>query len=169
MLNDEKHQILKLFIDNILIPRIIKIRKYYSDKYNIEEGCFKNYRGLSYDMSIDLIKSLQNYFEKNDELKYQLSYEADILQGHQKRCPRIESHDWMLKHTWVYVKIMNKPIYIDLSSQEFKNIYLDIPDYYISFKKPKWYSESSDNKMINYLMNVLWNPISDSIHRIIYR
>lgn len=133
---------------------ILQVRGELSILYDVDEGQeYSNFTGLceiSCEMFEELISDLNIRLGTNLKVKRH--------HGEQRHTPNIESKYWPIEHTWASVTCGNAVLYIDITSSQFKNIYDDIPDYYISTSKPKWYYPDSDNwrfkgKIIKRLMN----------------
>ena len=71
---------------------------------------------------------------------------ADIIHFHGEQRHMVENHpSWYYQHTWAAIIINRRKFYVDPTSQQFKHIYADIPDFYISEKPPRWYLADRDN------------------------
>ena len=70
-----------------------------------------------------------------------------LVHGEQAHTPEIDESEWYMEHTWVEISLYDDPtiIYVDCTSGQFKYLYNDIPDYYISTEKPRWYLADRDN------------------------
>lgn len=141
----QKDVISKLFIEKIIEPRVKSIRENLASEYDIVDGCFKNYTGLCDSASSEFCKQMNEYFNKNKDLSDELKCSVGSLHGEQKHSPVIKSSYWPLQHTWCFVNFARMTVYVDITCQQFKSIYDDIPDYYISKTKPKWFYPDKDN------------------------
>jgi hypothetical protein len=114
---------------------------------------------------------------------------CDYVHGELKHTPKINSIYWSCEHTWVVMHAEKYTFYIDCTSSQFQWMFKNIPDYYISTRKPKWYLPDSENiafsklKICKWLMNhkiksmpvpifftyKIWAPISDLLHEIFYK
>lgn len=103
-----------------------------------------NYAGLCYQATDMFIKRMQKSCEiRGTSLKYR------SIHGEQKHNPRIHSSKWPYQHQWCWVEIFGRRYYVDCTCGQFKTIYDDIPDYYISVKKPKWFLDDRKNIAFN--------------------
>ena len=70
---------------------------------------------------------------------HEIAIKCTAIHGEQKHNSRIDSSYWMYQHTWALVTINEISIYVDPTSSQFKYLYSDIPDFYISTIAPPWY------------------------------
>lgn len=75
---------------------------------------------------------------------------AMLAHGEIKHSPFIaDSDDWTWEHTWVEVRLGNhKIIYVDGTCGQFRNIFNDIPEYYVSMEHPKWFISDRKNLIL---------------------
>lgn len=125
-----------------IIPIVISIRERLSDEYNVNNiwGDNLDYRGLC-DITYVMLTDRISLFNKLHGVDWKVIH----FHGEQKHTPRINSKNWAFQHTWAAVTDGVDIIYVDITSQQFKWLYPDIPDYYISFKAPKWYYSDKKN------------------------
>lgn len=118
---------------------VVNARYYLAKKYdvtNVNSEYFK-YRGLCYKAS--------------NIVKYHLKYgygslvSVKIVHGEQRHRPIINSKYWIYEHTWLEVTFNGKKYYVDPTSSQFQCLYGDIPDFYISKKRPIWYLPDKRN------------------------
>jgi len=124
----------------IAIKIVSDIRSYLAKTYNIIKGEHEEYKGLC-DIAYSLFEKEINKFNDN------LNFEVICFHGEQKHTPKIDPNNWYYEHTWIGLKEKNsnKILFIDPTSQQFKWLYDDIPDFYISDNPPKWYLNDKDN------------------------
>lgn len=87
--------------------------------------------------------------------------------------PRIKSEYWCMQHTWNVINISGVgKVYVDTTGPQFRDIFQDIPEIYVSTEPPKWYLP--DSKNICFKPNSVWKrlngyiipiPTRDGIHR----
>ena len=70
---------------------------------------------------------------------------TEIIHGEQAHTMEIYPPYWMLQHTWCSIYDGVDRLYVDLTSQQFKWLYKDIPDFYISNLPPRWYLPDRQN------------------------
>lgn len=133
---------------------ILQVRSELSILYDVDEGQEYEYFAGLCEISCERFEELIS--DLNDRLGTNLKVKRH--HGEQRHTPLIESKYWPIEHTWASVTCGNVVLYIDITSSQFKYIYDDIPDYYISTSKPKWYYPDYDNwrfkgKVIKRLMN----------------
>lgn len=179
----------------VIIPVIGTVQHALSEKYNINDGENKSYKGLCNE-AVSLFKICIN------EVKdiFPESFDIVPLHGEQKHHPRIKSSLWSIQHTWCLMHFNETGIniYIDCTCKQFEEYYKDIPEYYISDKPPKWFYWDGDNlswsmigfkKILNKLNEItkksnkegiikegiieffqynVWGRLSDIIHKIFY-
>ena len=95
-----------------------------------------NYTGIC-DESIEIFK--KDFREKNKDNR-DLEYTFKLIHGEQKHSISIDPNYWIYEHTWLrvnFVNLNNYALYVDPTCQQFKHIYADIPDYYVSHQSPK--------------------------------
>lgn len=140
-----KYMQLKYIVEKIHIT-VESIRENLREKYYVydEKSLYKNYAGLCNIASELFCKSMTEYFDNHKKL-LKISYSVGSIHGEQKHSPKILSKYWGIQHTWCYVKLDNNIIYVDITSEQFKSLYPDIPDYYISTMKPKWFYPDRNN------------------------
>jgi hypothetical protein len=129
-------------IQEHLEPIVLKVRKEMSEIYDITKSEYAEYAGLC-NVGCAMFKFEIQELAK----KYDLDIKTMIIHGEQRHNHRIKPDDWYIQHTWisVYGLCLNENIYVDLTSQQFKYLYDDIPDYYISTTPPPWYMPDKEN------------------------
>lgn len=141
----QKKAISDIMINDIITPRVKEIRESLAKDYDINDGCFKDYNGLCNTASDEFCNNMADYFKKHKDLADEMLCSVGIIHGEQKHSSEIKSSYWPIQHTWCYVKFARMIAYVDITSQQFKNIYNDIPDYYISLDKPRWFYPDKEN------------------------
>lgn len=147
---------------------ILKVRKGLFDVYDRPD--FWGLCNIAADLLEDEIDSIFN----ENGIKI---YEYEIIHGEMRHNPRIRSDYWELEHTWARVKVDGYTIYLDPTSAQFRDLFTDIPDYYISTKKPKWYYPDENNpafmvkrddwtECIRVIQYKLWGRMSDFINNV---
>lgn len=136
-------------------PAVNAVRVELAKKFDVDEGPYREYRGLC-DEACRMFKEKMNEF--NDKFGYHIK--TYIVHGEQKHLPRIHSTNWYLQHTWCYIVFGKYKIYVDPTSSQFKCLYNNIPDYYISTKKPKWYYPDKDNPCFKGITKKINNKYS---------
>lgn len=130
-----------------------------------------DYTGLC-NMACDMLRTELRDLCKKAEIETPLDY--TIIHGELKHTPAVKSTDWYLQHTWGVVEFNGYEVYVDPTSSQFQDIFPDIPDYYISTQKPKWYYPDKRNwafkfkniiwyRIATFLQYEVWGRISDSI------
>lgn len=157
-MNKDAKKVVDITIKHIIQQYVSYIRNEFANEYNIENGCFKNYRGLSYDMSLEFMKRINMYLLENN-LYDGLEFESKLIEGYNKIHKNGYNKDITFSHYWIEIRILNIKVYVDLCSQEYRHIYKDIPDYYIGFKKPKWFFKNYQFKFINDFIGMIWRPL----------
>jgi hypothetical protein len=132
----------KEIISNIIIPAVIDIRdRELFEKYNVNEnGYYRQYEGLCNEATTSFINRMNKL---NNDIGTNI--ECKAVHGELKHNPLILSKYWSIQHTWIKMKVDKYTFYIDCTSSQFKWLFKNIPEYYISCKKPKWYI--SDSKL----------------------
>lgn len=145
-----------LMVDTI--PTIVEnIRMELSMKYDVTSGECEKFAGLCDVASTEVILRLKDHLINNGFTTPE-DFIIKSVHGEQRHSMIIESKYWPLQHTWVYLNIFNTAIYIDPTSSQFDNFYNDIPSYYISTVKPKWYYPDQENPS--------WRGISCKINNV---
>lgn len=140
------------------------VRRKLREEYNISSGPYYHYCGLC-DKACDMVVSeLERLLNSNIQGYSTIkSMTPHTKHGEQKHLPTIDSLSWPRQHTWLYVEF--KPVdvevdivglYIDPTSEQFRDIYPYIPTSIISTEEPKWYYD--DRK------NPLWNGITKKLN-----
>lgn len=123
------------------VKLVHEVRKELSEKYNIKEGEHKDYTGLCDEACILFINKFKSIgMDKN-------VIDIKSVHGEQKHSISIASEFWIFKHTWIEISMPNKlTFHVDPTSQQFKWLYDDIPDWFVLFMKPpKWYLKDKHN------------------------
>ena len=130
---------------NFLIDIVVEIRNELAIEYDIlNRDEFEDYRSLC-DTSIKMLNNkLIEYMDA-----YEIAIKCTAIHGEQKHNSRIDSSYWFYQHTWALVTINEISIYVDPTSSQFRYLYPDIPDFYISTIAPPWYYPDSKNPVFN--------------------
>lgn len=148
-----------------------------------------NYAGLCYQATGMFLERMTGVCHEK-----QIALECESIHGEQNHTPEIPSKYWGNQHQWCWVKILGHKYYVDCTSGQFKDLYHDIPDYYISTEKPRWFYEDSRNPaisiwskrlvvkrqtvrtdwgdvvesttLVEYIQYQIWGSISDLIRKI---
>lgn len=73
----------------------------------------------------------------------------DFVHGEQAHSTKIKEEYWGIEHTWIAVHYKDITVYADPTASQFKWLWHDIPDYYVSTRKPKWFYPDSENPRWN--------------------
>lgn len=140
------------YLINFLDPMVYDIRKRLSKRYPVRdsEGRWYKYQGLC-DMSVEILESELRIWNS----AYGTNFRLQVIHGEQKHSPRTLSKNWGLQHTWCQVSNGKAKVYVDPTSSQFQDLYKDIPDYYISNEKPKWFYPDRDNISMKGIFAVL--------------
>jgi hypothetical protein len=139
---------------NIMKPIVLSVRKELAMDYNINSNYYKDYTGLC-DKAFTLFEEKIKEYNKANRT----SIEVLHFHGEQRHSPRIDPKCWPYQHTWMGVMYDGIVLYIDPTSSQFKDLYNDIPDYYISPVKPRWFYSDRENPLWNGFTRVLNNKI----------
>lgn len=134
---------------DLVEAEVISVRDDMSKIYDVTDGFYKNFHGLCNTATIRLIDNLRISLKNTPVDIYS-------IHGEQKHTPRTESCHWPFQHTWLAVDFDQCTIYADPTCGQFKDLYNDIPDYYVSTKPPKWFYPDSRNPV--------WNGITARIN-----
>lgn len=103
-----------------------------------------DYAGLCYQATHMFIEKMQNSCNiRGIPLKYK------SIHGEQRHNPNLPSTKWPYQHQWCWVELLGRRYYVDCTCGQFKSMYDDIPDYYISIKRPKWFLSDRRNIAFN--------------------
>lgn len=129
----------------VLERKVKYVRRYLEKKYYADAGREDdNFAGLC----IEATKLFMNKIKSSCEHS-EIPIKVKEIHGEQKHCPRLQSKYWCFQHDWCCVEIAGVRYYIDCTCGQFKRLYDDIPDYYISTKKPKWFLPDRENMAFN--------------------
>ena len=139
-----------------------------------------------------LAQELKSYMEN----KHGVYATIKTVHGELRHTPKINSIYWTTLHKWIYMEYGNCHIYIDPTSKQFRSLYPDIPDYYVSTNPPKWYYGNYQNigygnlgsklnrkyriktvmreqttklGLVEFFQYKVWGSISDIIHKMFYK
>jgi len=129
----------------VLERKVKYVRRFLRNKY-YADTCKGNddFAGLCIEATklfMDKIRSSCDHSEIPVKIKE--------IHGEQSHCPRLQSKYWCFQHDWCCVDIAGEVYYVDCTCGQFKRLYDDIPDYYISTKKPKWFLPDRENIAFN--------------------
>lgn len=116
----------------IIHNTVIEVRKELKRNYTDDKWDNDFYEGLCYTASTKFIEKIVAKYNG-------ANIQTQLIEGEQAHNPRLPSKYWCIQHTWCSVTINGETWYVDCTSSQFKFLYKDIPEYYISRKKPKWY------------------------------
>lgn len=122
---------------------VVLIRKNLAKEFDVVNE-FPNYSGLC-DTSITMLMILCKEYSKVNNI----NLECRGIHGEQSHHVRLDSKCWGYQHTWAVVRCHGIDMYVDPTSGQFQCIYDDIPDFYVSTKKPKWYYPDKKNPQFN--------------------
>ena len=125
------------------------VRNKLSKEYDVGDGSsFSRYNGLCDRASIEFI-NIYNSTYKSLISRYGCKPgDARAVHGELKHSLKCDSMYWPIQHTWVEIKIQNSDktlLYVDATCGQFNDIFEDIPEYYVSIFKPKWYLKDGEN------------------------
>ena len=141
---------------SILKSTVEKVRKELAENYDVitPGSVNEKYTDLCHLAVCNLYNKLRDYsIANNIDIKF------TGLHGEQKHGTRLHSSLWQTQHTWAMVEIYDMVIYVDPTSSQFQKFYPDIPDYYISVEKPKWFYADMDNPVYDNIVVKLLNNI----------
>ncbi len=131
--------------------RVILSRKYDINSLNSENF---HYKGLCDEACILIEERLEKEFKNQD-----IFVSVNMVHGEQKHLPRIQSKYWALQHTWLevtFIKLLQEKsdilgikLYLDATSEQFCDLYDDIPMHYVSTKPPKWFYKDKYNPIFH--------------------
>jgi hypothetical protein len=122
------------------LEELIKIKKIIL-RVREELDNSDNYKGLC-DEACQLFKK---YISTNESIEFIQCH------GELKHTFKIDPHSWNIEHSWIKLKFTDGfVLYIDPTSQQFRDLYPDIPDYYMSQDAPIWYYSDKDNICFKY-------------------
>ena len=138
---------------DIILPLVKEVRQNLEITHDMQEH--PNFTGLDNKASAMLVERLTS----SEELKKTQIFDLEIVMVHGEinHKPFIPSRYWAMRHTWVevgmnfeaknleYRRVRDVYIYIDCTSQQFKHMFEDIPDFYISALTPHWFYPDRDN------------------------
>ena len=179
--------IVRLTINEIIIPAVRKTREELANEYDVEHFWSDNfkYRGLCDEASIRIMNKIKTELDDSN-----LNYSIEAVHGEQRHTFYLKSKYWAYEHTWVHLKLYNHNYYIDATSEQFENIYDDIPKSFILYRKPNWFIADKNNwlwhnpwmyinrkikvthkdefgshrmDIFDYLVYIVWGRISDWI------
>ena len=123
---------------------VLGIREQLAKEYDLVED-YKDYSGLCDEAYIRFKREIESL-----NVQYNTDFEVLHFHGEQSHSPRIDQKHWSYQHTWTGIKLYGKILlYVDPTSQQFKDIYPDISDYYISPISPPWYYSDRENPRYN--------------------
>lgn len=152
------------------------IRRDLSKSFDIsDKSPYSNYRELCDAASTRFVYIFNNVYRKyfNDS-RYKIG-EAVVVHGEFRHSIKSDSMYWPTQHTWVEIRYPNSnkvAIYVDITCGQFKDVFEDIPEYYISTSEPIWYLADKNNlrfknKLIRYIdRKFMLSPWKDNDCRI---
>lgn len=127
----------------IALSAVVDTRKELRAKYkdiDTKDSEHYNFTGLC-DEAVDIFAK----YVKEYGYEFGVNIYVYIIHGEQRHNPAIPSKYWILQHTWCYMQIKSIRVYVDPTSSQFKWLYNDIPNYYVSTSPPKWYYPDRKN------------------------
>lgn len=135
---DELGVFTERFIEVTLKPIVIAVRAKYETLYDCAPGGDNQFHaGLCYHEAAEVKRLIEPYLQKVTEQV--CDYRCDIVHGELRHTSQVASKYWMMEHTWLHIHLIHWDFYVDPTSSQFKDLFDDIPDYYVSTKPPKWY------------------------------
>ncbi len=146
-LNMHEASIVKKIEWNIILPLVKEIRHKLETTHNMQEHL--DFMGLCDEASTMMVDELM----LSAELKEYPVFDLEIVKvhGEMNHKPFIPSKYWPRQNTWVEIgmnfetknlnisRIRSVYIYVDCTCQQFRNMFEDIPDFYISTLPPRWF------------------------------
>lgn len=146
-------------IRKIIIPQVVAVREDLDEKYSVYTSPeHKNYEGLCFEAYLKLKDKIEKL---NGTLTIEMK--VDDIHGEQRHAPSLKSKYWPIQHTWSIIEIHDQKdgseftVYADPTCEQFQDIWQDIPKYYVSEKKPKWFYPDRKNPVWhNYFGVTRW-------------
>lgn len=132
---------------------VTDIRRLLEKDYDIEDQ-YQDYSGLCDEAYTRFKAAIESF-----NIQYGTNWEVLHFHGEQKHSAQISPSNWIYQHTWMGVKIDEKVVYVDPTSQQFRWLHKDIPDYYISSEPPPWYYWDRKNPAFNSI----WKRLNELI------
>lgn len=138
----------------VFIQQTIDLTLLYMEKKieGFNANNYKSYIGLSEDASLLFKKTMEKLYKTDN---------VEIIHGEIKHNWRVKSSEWDRKHVWCKYS----DYYIDITISQFLPIIKDVPQIYVSKKKPKWFTESNNK----FKDTKTWASICDALHSILYK
>lgn len=135
---------------------VVIVRNKLAKEYNIESGPYYKYSGTCHE-ACKMIEEKINALNERHHFGYRIEYK--YMHGEQKHIPTLKSDFWPMEHTWLCITFTShsesSSWYVDPTSSQFQTIYDDIPDFYISKIKPRWYYPDRSNPLYRFKI-LLW-------------
>lgn len=64
---------------------------------------------------------------------------VQFVHGELIKSPMVKSEDWHYEHTWLKLSLRDKWLYVDPTAKQWKVVFPNIPDVYISVVPPRWF------------------------------
>ena len=190
-----KKEFINIIICNILKPAAEWTQNYINKHYNTESGEYEDYRGLC-NHAVTILNSHIDISKLNIIENHKITIET--IHGELHHDSRIPSIEWCDQHTMSLITIDGIKFYVDTTCKQFRNLYTEMPEYYVEAKCPDWfypdkYSPVFGNKLgywiddhikithrdnehvihyigiISYIQYFIHGRISDKIHKIKYK
>lgn len=190
-----KKEFINIIISNILIPDAEWTQNYINIYYNTESGEYEDYRGLC-NHAATIFNSYIDISKLNIVENHKITIET--IHGELRHDSRIPSIEWCNQHTMSIITIDGIKFYVDITCKQFRDLYAEMPEYYIGTKCPDWFYPDSRNPVfatklglwiddhfkithkeddhmyanigiISYIQYIVYGKISDKIHHIKYK
>lgn len=113
-----------------------------------------DFTGFCYDSITRLDEKVEQYAVENH-----VEIECIMIHGEQSHSPICPSKLWHIEHTWSKVVSGKNEVYADPTCSQFKFLYPDIPDYYVSTAPPLWFLDDRKNIAFNGITKRINNSI----------
>lgn len=131
-----KKEFTEAVINYIIKPAVNSVQENLHKNYNIESGDHEDYTGLC-DYATELLKS---YISELDVIISEPhNFEIFSIHGELHHDSRINSNNWYLQHTMLLFTIDGIKFYVDATCKQFRDLYEQMPEYYIGNKCPNWF------------------------------
>lgn len=145
-----KKDFIRIITNSIIKPIVVYAQYCLKMEYDINSGKYEDYRGLC-DRAANIINQhiIWDIYTSDKGSNITITEPHDVqiktIHGELRHDSRIPSDCWYYQHTMSLIIVDGVKFYVDATCKQFRDLYAEMPEYYIGTKCPDWFYPDSRN------------------------